>query len=161
MLDAHFGNNLEVICASPDAAFDQISIDPPFNTGTARPRIRTTRGGDNNRPQPIPDFLPSSSVNAPMRIRVDNIPYTTKRDDLLRHFRAFGQVSSVHIVTDRDTGKPRGFAFVEMPDDLDAQQAIAATHGKVVDGRRVTAAESTPHFSKDGRFGARGSFDQR
>ena len=78
------------------------------------------------------------------RLYVGNLSYDTKDDALIAAFEQDGRkVSSIHIVTDRDTGRPRGFAFVEMASEQDAQSAISAMDGTEIDGRalRVNEAE--------------------
>ena len=78
------------------------------------------------------------------RLYVGNLSYDTDDATLVAAFEQDGRkVSSVHVVTDRDTGRPRGFAFVEMASDGDAQAAIAAMDGTELDGRtlRVNEAE--------------------
>ena len=72
------------------------------------------------------------------RLYVGNLSYDTKDDSLIAAFEQDGRkVASVHIVTDRDTGRPRGFAFVEMASEEDAQSAISAMDGTEVDGRAL------------------------
>lgn len=71
-----------------------------------------------------------------MRIYVGNIPYTATEADLRDTFSEHGAVSKVDIVTDRDTGRPRGFAFVDM-DDADAQRAIQELNGQQLGGRTL------------------------
>ena len=78
------------------------------------------------------------------RLYVGNLPYDTSEEGLKQAFGQDGrQVTTVHLVMDRETGRPRGFAFVEMANDNDAQAAIKALDGKQVDGRavRVNVAE--------------------
>jgi cold-inducible RNA-binding protein len=72
-------------------------------------------------------------------------------------FESFGQVDRVSIVTDRDTGQPRGFAFVEMPDDESAAKAMDALNGKPMGGRNLTVNEARPRESR-GRQGNGGGF---
>lgn len=90
-----------------------------------------------------------------MRIRVNNIPYRTTAEDLRGFFGQFGNVESVSIALDRATRKPRGFAFVEMPNEHEAVSAIEKATGTVVDGRRITAIEAPIKEMRDGRFGTR------
>jgi len=75
-------------------------------------------------------------------IYVGNLDITTTEDQLRELFRAYGAVASVTFVKDRDTDIPRGFAFVEMNDDAEADAAIKATHGITVGGRLLTVNEA-------------------
>jgi RNA recognition motif-containing protein len=77
-------------------------------------------------------------------IFVGNLSIDTSEHALRTLFEAFGQVLSVNIVKDRDTTTPRGFAFVEMSSDAEAQAAIAALNGTIIDGRRVNVNEARP-----------------
>ena len=77
-------------------------------------------------------------------IFVGNLAIDTSEQPLRTLFEAFGQVLSVNIVKDRDTALPRGFAFIEMSSDAEAQAAIAALNGAVLDGRRVTVNQARP-----------------
>ncbi|MEZ4403818.1 MAG: RNA-binding protein [Kofleriaceae bacterium] len=80
------------------------------------------------------------------RLYVGNLSFNTTGDDVREHFEAIGTVTDVHVVTDRDTGRPRGFAFVTMGSPAEATKAIAEMNGKTVDGRplRVNEAEERP-----------------
>ena len=84
-------------------------------------------------------------------IFVGNLTVNTTEQILRTAFEAFGQVLTVEVVTDRDSGVPRGFAFVEMNSDAEAQAAIAALNGSTMDGRviRVNEARPKPENSKD------------
>ena len=73
-----------------------------------------------------------------MNIYVGNLSFGSSENDLRSEFEAFGEVTSVKIITDRETGRSRGFAFVEMSDDSAAQTAIDALNGKAIDGRPVS-----------------------
>jgi cold-inducible RNA-binding protein len=81
---------------------------------------------------------------------VGNLPYAATEDALRDLFSPFGEVQDIRIMTDRDTGKPRGFAFVEMADDEAASKAIAALHGKDFDGRALTVNEARPRPERGG-----------
>jgi cold-inducible RNA-binding protein len=77
------------------------------------------------------------------RLYVGNLPYQTTEVDLRTLFEQDGgEVAEVKIVLDRDTGRPRGFAFVEMSDDSQANAAIEALHGKPFGGRPLTVSEA-------------------
>jgi len=87
---------------------------------------------------------------------VGNLPYTTSEDDLRQAFEAHGQVSSVNIIMDRETGRSRGFAFVEMPNDEEAQAAIDALNLSDLDGRNLTVNEARPREERRGGGGGGG-----
>jgi len=80
-------------------------------------------------------------------IFVGNLSISTSEQALRALFAAFGQVLSVNVVNDRDTEVPRGFAFIEMGSDAEAQAAIAALDGTIVDGRRVSVNQARPKKS--------------
>ena len=86
-------------------------------------------------------------------IYVGNLVYSTTEDELLQAFREFGTVSSVNIVKDRETGRPRGFAFVEMPDSTEAANAIAGLNLREIGGRAVTVNEARPKTERPRRGG--------
>ena len=75
---------------------------------------------------------------------VGNLPHSTTEADLRSAFEAHGNVERVNIVTDRDTGRARGFAFVEMADAGEAEKAIAALNGTALGGRTLTVNEAKP-----------------
>jgi cold-inducible RNA-binding protein len=77
-------------------------------------------------------------------IFVGNLGVNTSEQSLKTTFEAFGQVLSVKVVVDRDTGTPRGFAFVEMSSDAEAQAAIAGLNGKTIDGQVINVNEARP-----------------
>ena len=89
-------------------------------------------------------------------IFVGNLPVNTSEQSLRRAFEAFGQVLSVTVVVDRDTLVPRGFAFVEMSSDPEAQAAIADLNGKTIDGQVINVNEARPKSrSSKGYIGRR------
>jgi RNA recognition motif-containing protein len=88
------------------------------------------------------------------RIYVGNLSYNTTENDLTTLFEQAGQVDSVNIITDRDTGRSKGFAFVEMGDE-DAEKAIAQFNGTEVNGRSLNVNEARP---MEKRSGDRGGF---
>ncbi|PZC46149.1 MAG: RNA recognition motif-containing protein [Chloroflexi bacterium] len=79
-----------------------------------------------------------------MRIYVGNLSYETQNADLERSFLAFGAVESAQVIMDRDSGRSKGFGFVEMPDLSEAQNAITGLNGKDVNGRSLTVNEAKP-----------------
>lgn len=100
-----------------------------------------------------------------MKLYVGNLSFNTTESQLRDLFAAHGTVASAAVVTDRDTGRARGFGFVEMADASQAQAAIAALNGKNVDGRELTVneAKARPAGGGGGRSGGggRGRDDQR
>lgn len=92
-----------------------------------------------------------------MNIYVGNLAHSVDENTLKARFEEFGEVSSVKIIKDRFTGSPRGFAFVEMPVDADAQNAISSLNGQDISGRQVTVNEARPQEPRAGggagRFG--------
>ena len=85
-------------------------------------------------------------------IFVGNLPFSATEDALRDLFSPLGELQQVRIMTDRDTGKSRGFAFVEMLQDEDAAKAIAALNGKDFDGRALTINEARPKPARSGGF---------
>src|SRR5213596_60000 len=75
---------------------------------------------------------------------VGNMSFQTTEADLTALFQPFGQIGRIHIVTDRETGRARGFAFVEMPNDAEAANAIAGLDGKEFGGRNLKVNEARP-----------------
>ncbi|MBM3811193.1 MAG: RNA-binding protein [Acidimicrobiia bacterium] len=98
-------------------------------------------------------------------IFVGNLSYQVTQDELLAAFSAYGAVERVHIVTDRDTGQPRGFAFVEMSNRNEAEAAINGLNGSDMKGRAINVNEARPKPAggggggggRGGRGGGRGS----
>jgi len=90
------------------------------------------------------------------RIYVGNLSYQTTEHDLTNLFEQVGQVESVNIITDRDTGRPRGFAFIEMATDAQAQAAVNALHGKPFGGRPLTVSEARERAPGGGGGGGGG-----
>lgn len=96
-----------------------------------------------------------------MRIYVGNFAYEMSEQELRQAFEAYGQVQDVSLVRDRDTGRSRGFAFVEMQNSAEAQAAITALNGKELGGRAITVNEARPRPERSfggsgGGFGGRG-----
>lgn len=85
-----------------------------------------------------------------MNIFVGNLSYTEQEDDLRKRFEAFGEVSSVKLINDRETGRSRGFGFVEMPDDGQAATAISELDGQEIDGRTLKVSEARPRSDNRG-----------
>ena len=91
-----------------------------------------------------------------MRIYVGNFGFETSEQELREAFEAHGQVQEVTMIMNRDTGRPKGFAFVEMPTSAEAQAAIGALNGKEFGGRTITVNEARPR--QDRSFGGGGGF---
>ena len=91
-----------------------------------------------------------------MRIYVGNMSFSTTEETLKEAFEQHGGVDNVTIVTDRDTGRPRGFGFVEMGNNEEAQRAIDALNGTEVDGRTLTVNEARPQEHRAGGGFGRG-----
>ena len=79
-----------------------------------------------------------------MKLYVGNLSFSTTEETLQAEFGAHGQVEEVAVITDRDTGRPRGFAFVSMSNDNEARAAIEALNGADIDGRTITVNEARP-----------------
>jgi len=91
------------------------------------------------------------------KLYVGNLPYSTSEDELQAMFAGAGPVKSVTVVRDRDTGRSRGFAFVEMETQADAQKAISMMNGKDLEGRPLTVNLARPREERPGgRSGGRG-----
>ena len=87
---------------------------------------------------------------------VGNMSFQTTESDLTELFKAFGQVTRVHVAMDRETGRARGFAFVEMPNDEEAAKAIAGLDGKELGGRALKVNEARPKTERTAPRNSRG-----
>ena len=98
-----------------------------------------------------------------MNIYVSNLSFNVTDEDLQDYFREYGEVSSAKVITDKFTGKSRGFAFVEMPDDAAAQKAIQELDGASVDGRTIGVSVAKPREDRGNGGGNRngGGFQRR
>lgn len=94
------------------------------------------------------------------RIYVGNLSYSVGKQELQQVFGAHGTVVSAQVITDRDTGRSKGFGFVEMGSEQEAQAAIAALNGRNFEGRNITVNEARPQEGRNGAFGGvrRGAF---
>eukprot|EP01012_Entosiphon_sulcatum_P061207 TRINITY_DN86609_c0_g1_i1.p1 TRINITY_DN86609_c0_g1~~TRINITY_DN86609_c0_g1_i1.p1 ORF type:complete len:110 (+),score=16.17 TRINITY_DN86609_c0_g1_i1:107-436(+) len=97
-----------------------------------------------------------------MNIYVSNLSFNVVDEDLKAFFEEYGEVSSARIITDKFTGRSRGFGFVEMPNDEEAKKAIAELDKGVVEGRAITVTEAKPREERsnsgNGGGGGRRSF---
>jgi cold-inducible RNA-binding protein len=91
-----------------------------------------------------------------MKLYVGNLSFSTTEEGLQAEFAAFGQVEEVAVISDRDTGRPRGFAFVAMSNDNEARAAIEALNGTDLDGRTITVNEARPKSNVGGGAGGGG-----
>jgi cold-inducible RNA-binding protein len=91
------------------------------------------------------------------KLYVGNLSYGVSDSDLQQMFEAHGTVQSAQVITDRDTGRSKGFGFVEMSSDAEAQKAIDALNGQQVDGRSLTVNEAKPREDRGGG-GGRGGY---
>ena len=92
------------------------------------------------------------------RLYVGNLSYSVTNSNLEELFSAFGTVQSAEVVQDRDSGRSKGFGFVEMADDNAAQEAIRGLHEKEHDGRNLTVNEARPREERSGGGGGRGGY---
>ena len=91
-----------------------------------------------------------------MKIYVGNLSYNATEDDVRTAFEAYGEVNTVDIIMDRETGRSRGFAFVDMPDGAQAKEAIDNINLQEIAGRKVTVNEARPKTDRGPRGGGRG-----
>ena len=94
-------------------------------------------------------------------IFVGNLSFNTNEDELRQLFEPFGQVDRVSIMTDRDTGRSRGFGFVEMSSSEEGEKAIAALNGSDVGGRKLNVNEARPKTERSGGGGGGGGGRER
>ena len=90
------------------------------------------------------------------KLYVGNLAYSMRDDTLLQAFAEFGDVSSAKVMMDRETGRSKGFGFVEMGSPAAAQAAIRGMNGKSVDGRALVVNEARPREERPGGFGGGG-----
>jgi cold-inducible RNA-binding protein len=93
-------------------------------------------------------------------IFVGNLSFNTNEDELRQLFESYGQVDRVSIMTDRDTGRSRGFGFVEMASNEDGEKAITALNGSQVGGRTINVNEARPKAERAGGGGGGGFRDR-
>ena len=90
------------------------------------------------------------------KLYVGNLPYTVRDEDLQQSFSEFGSVSSAKVMMERDTGRSKGFGFVEMGNDAQAQAAINGMNGQSLGGRSITVNEARPMEARPPRTGGYG-----
>ena len=91
---------------------------------------------------------------------VSNLSFHTTDEDLKNLFSDFGEVSSSKVITDRETGRSRGFGFVEMPEEADAKKAMEELDGKDIEGRALSVTVARPKEQRSGNGGGGGGFSQ-
>ena len=90
------------------------------------------------------------------KLYVGNLSYNVRDEDLQQAFAQYGSVSSAKVMMDRDTGRSKGFGFVEMGSDAEAQAAINGMNGQALDGRAIVVNEARPREERPGGFGGGG-----
>ena len=91
-----------------------------------------------------------------MKLYVGNLSFSTSTQDLEKMFGEIGTVESTNIIEDRETGRSRGFGFIEMSSKEEGQNAISTLNGKEIDGRALTVNEAKPREERSGGGGNRG-----
>lgn len=91
-----------------------------------------------------------------MNIYVSNLSFNVQDEDLREFFASYGEITSAKIILDKETGRSRGFGFVEMPDDEAAKKAIAELDGATVEGRNIRVNEARPKEDRPARSGGGG-----
>ena len=94
------------------------------------------------------------------KLYVGNLPYTVRDGDLEQSFSEFGAVTSAQVMMERDTGRSKGFGFVEMGSDAEAQAAIQGMNGQSLGGRSITVNEARPMEPRPPRSGGYGGGDR-
>jgi RNA recognition motif-containing protein len=90
------------------------------------------------------------------KLYVGNLAYSVRDDSLLQAFSQFGTVTSAKVMMDRETGRSKGFGFVEMGNDAEAQAAINGMNGQALEGRAIVVNEARPREERPGGFGGGG-----
>ena len=95
------------------------------------------------------------------KLYVGNLPYSFRDEDMQQAFSQFGNVSSAKVMMERDTGRSKGFGFVEMGSDAEAQAAISGMNGQSLGGRSITVNEARPMEARPPRTGGYGGGGDR
>jgi cold-inducible RNA-binding protein len=103
-----------------------------------------------------PGAAACSEVYVSKRLYVGNLPYSATEDELRNLFSQYGEVDRVDVATDRETGRARGFAFVDMANDAGANAAIQSLNGYTMDGRPLKVDEARPRPEPEGMRAGRG-----
>ena len=96
-----------------------------------------------------------------MNIYVSNLSFNVQDEDLREFFAPYGEVTSAKVINDRETGRSRGFGFVEMADDAAGQKAIAELNGATVENRAISVAVAKPKEDRPARGNGGGGFNNR
>ena len=94
-----------------------------------------------------------------MNIYVSNLSFNVQDEDLKEFFTPYGEVTSAKVITDRETGKSRGFGFVEMSDEAASKKAIAELDGATVENRAISVSVAKPKEDRPSRGNSRGGFN--
>jgi uncharacterized membrane protein YgcG len=144
-----------------DGAWSTTRFDAPWQASTRRPKSpELPLGRRDGRPyNRVGPFRPAFTFREALmgkKLYVGNLAYGVSSSDLEQMFEEFGTVQSAQVIMDRDSGRSKGFGFVEMGSDAEAQAAIDALNGKNVDGRNLTVNEAKPREDRGG--GGRGGY---
>ncbi len=93
-----------------------------------------------------------------MNLYIGNLDYSVKEEQLQKLFEEFGEVTSSKIITDKFTGRSKGFGFVEMQNDSEAKAAISALNGKMINNREISVNEARPKNENDSFSGNRNRY---
>ncbi len=96
-----------------------------------------------------------------MKIYAGNLPYDVTEEELEESFSDFGEVTAVNIVLDKETGKSKGFAFVEMSDEVDAKEAMHALHESPMKGRNIKVNRAQHRYNRSSKGKGRSSGEQK
>lgn len=96
-----------------------------------------------------------------MNIYVSNLSFNVQDEDLKEFFAPYGEVTSAKVITDRETGRSRGFGFVEMSDEAASQKAIAELDGAMVENRSISVSVAKPKSDRSSRDSGRSGFNNR
>jgi RNA recognition motif-containing protein len=132
---------------------------PNLDRDCERKSSKCFRAGDLKPEQDVQEFAADSQkATMASKLFVGNLPFTVTENDLQDHFAQAGPVIAVNIMQDRATGRSRGFAFVEMGSQEDANKAISMFHQKDFQGRALTVNEARPREDRPGGGGGGGGY---